>query len=213
MIGLLLLIALTWITFFFTTLHVISQLISHIGVYHKLGNGENTTEKFRYKFLRICYYNGLLSFPLIFSINIVIQTTLDKVDANIAFYLSLPITLTSLIAIRLLANPSELLRPSLCRFYDALKQDELVDLHKERIISFFYSFICAAIVLLLIILSYHIFMNRPLDELKIPGLSCVEFAQALIIYIISLSISTLIGEVILKYIPPIRDIPCNNQTH
>lgn len=209
MISLLMLIGFTWITFFFATLHVISQLTSHIGVYHVLGENDSS-ETFRYKFLRISYYNGLLSFPLIFSINIMIQTTLDITDANIAFYLSIPITLTSLLAIRLLSNPSELLRPSLCRFYQNNDQYGIIDLHKERVLSFFYSFICAAIVLLLIILSYHIFMNKPLDELKMPSLSCTEFAKALIIYIFSLSFSTLLGEIVLKYIPPIRQISYNS---
>jgi hypothetical protein len=70
--------------FSFAALYAFSQIISLIGVYHSL-NVENIYQKL----WEIGKCNGALSIPLVFSINLLLQTTLSNPDAKSGFYLSL----------------------------------------------------------------------------------------------------------------------------
>jgi len=133
----LLIIASVWFLFFSAILHVVSQQVSLIGVYHDLGD-----ESFFAKFRKILKCNIYLSFPIIFSFNIVMRTTITSIQVTDAFLISLPITLMSLLTVRVLSNPSEELKPVLCNFHGDDQKEMLVELHKERMLSFIYSFIC-----------------------------------------------------------------------
>lgn len=199
----LLIVSIIWIVFSFAALYAFSQIISLIGVYHSLG-----VENIYQKLWKIGKCNGALSLPLVFSINLLLQTTLSNPDAKSGFYLSLPITASLLMIIRILANPSMDLKPGHCRYY-ADKGDKLdtVALHKERILSFVYAFIISAIIILLLLFCYAVLMDQPFDRLKMPPLTCFEIAESFIAYLLSLAGATLFGELILKARPPIIQIP------
>ncbi len=199
----LLIVSIIWMVFSFAALYAFSQIISLIGVYHSL-NVENIYQKL----WEIGKCNGALSIPLVFSINLLLQTTLSNPDAKSGFYLSLPITASILMIIRILANPSTSLKPSHCRYY-ADKEDKLgtVALHKERILSFVYAFIISAIIILLLLFCYAVLMNQPFDRLKMPPLTCFEIAESFVAYLLSLASATLFGELILKARPPLIQIP------
>jgi hypothetical protein len=199
----LLIISIIWTIFSFAALYSFSQIISLIGVYHPL-NSENIYQKL----WQIGKCNGVLSLPLIFAINLLLQTTLSNLDARSGFFLSLPITASLLMIIRILANPSMCLKPSHCLYF-ADKKDKLdtVALHKERVLSFVYAFIISAIIILLLLFCYSVLMNLPFDRLKMPPLSSFEIAESFVAYLFSLACATLAGELILKIKPPIIQVP------
>lgn len=199
----LLIISIIWTIFSFASLYSFSQIISLVGVYHPL-----SSEDIYQKLWRIGKCNGVLSLPLIFAINLLLQTTLFNLDEKSGFYLSLPITASLLMIIRILANPSMCLKPSHCPYF-ADKEDKLdtVAIHKERVLSFVYAFIISAIIILLLLFCYSVLMNQPFDKLKMPTLSSFEVAESFVAYLFSLASATLIGELILKVRPPIIQTP------
>lgn len=199
MILRLFLLSFVWIVVFCAALHGFSQVISLIGVYHS-----PNTEKFSRKIWEISKCNGMLSLPIIFALNLLIQTSLADVDEKCCFYLSLPITALSLMAIRILSNPSKSLKPSHCQYYsDTNMKMSAVALHKERVLSFVYAFIISAIIILLLLLCYDALMQLPFDRITMPQLTPLEIMECFAAYLFSLGFATLFGEIILKSKPPI----------
>jgi hypothetical protein len=194
-----------WIVSLTGTLYVLSQVVSLLGIYHVLDkNGGN--ECFLKKLWELMKCNAALSLPLLFTFNYLFQTTLIAPNVQNAFYLSLPITILTLLSIRIIANPTDITQPSTARFFSPEKRNSVIEQHKERILSFFYSFISASIILLILIFSYHAFTNQSFNELQIPSLSISEFAEAFAAYLTFLFLGTLFGEIILKIKPPINTI-------
>lgn len=193
------LLSFVWLIVFFASLHGFSQIISLIGVYHS-----PNTEKFAQKTWEIGKCNGALSLPIIFALNLLIQTSLADVDEKSCFYLSLPITALSLMIIRILSNPSKSLKPSHCKYYsDPEMKLSAVALHKERVLSFVYAFIILAIIILLLLLCYDALMQLPFDRITMPQLTPIEIMECFAAYFITLGLATLFGEVILRIRPPI----------
>jgi len=193
------LLSFVWIIVFCAALHGFSQVISLIGVYHS-----PNTEKFPRKIWEIGKCNGVLSVPIIFALNLLVQTSLTNVDEKYCFYLSLPITALSLMAIRILSNPSKSLKPSHCQYYsDTAMKLTIVASHKERVLSFTYAFIISAIVILLLLLCYDALMQLPFDRITMPQLTPLEIMECFAAYLLSLGLATLFGEIILKIRPPI----------
>lgn len=205
----LLLISGIWAILLPSILFLVSEKISLIGLYHELETYQKKGEPFLTKFKEISKCNAYLSFPFIFSFFIVIRSTVNKMEVVDTFILSLPITLITLLALRVLSNPSKYFKPNLCHYHRPDKEDEIIDLHKERILSFSYSFICAALVVLLIIWSYNILDDMRLEIIFVPlgSLGFTDFSKLFLLYLFCLGISTLFGEAILKMFPPIKTVP------
>jgi hypothetical protein len=193
------LLSFVWLVVFFSSLHGFSQVISLIGVYHS-----PNIEKFSQKIWEIAKCNGALSLPIIFSLNLLVQTSLTNVDEKCCFYLSLPITALSLMVIRILANPSKSLKPSHCRYYSESEMKlSTVALHKERVLSFVYAFIISAIIILLLLLCYDALMQLPFNRIEMPQLTPLEIMECFAAYVTTLGVATLLGEAILIIRPPI----------
>lgn len=190
-------ICILWVLFLPPALFWISGKISLVGVYHKLDEKETFADKI-VKILRCNFY---LSFPFIYCFTIVIQKTIDGTGIVDAFVLSLPITVASLSTLRILANPSKHIKPKLCDL--AEKNDSPIDQHKERMLSFFYSFIGAAIIISFIIMSNDVLLSNvvepPIFDINLCFSMLVFFAFVLIA-------ATVIGECVLKQFPPIKTI-------
>jgi hypothetical protein len=196
MVPELILISLTWLILFPWCLIFVSEKISLIGVYH---NPSKET-----KLNRICKIgkcNVILSFPLIFSLTLVIKQTVPEVGASESLTLALPISLVSLLALRVLSNPSDLIKPGLCAVCPNKPVNEIISQHKERLISFYYSFICASIIILLIIWSYGILNGGGV----LLNLDYFKQTWQLIAYCTCLVIITMAGETILFIFKPMND--------
>jgi len=107
-----LLIGGVWVILLPILLFHVSDEISLIGLYHNLKTKQEEGEPFFEKLKKIGKCNAYLSLPLIFSFSIVIKSTIGTFIKTIevidAFKLSLPITLVTLLALRILANPSNI---------------------------------------------------------------------------------------------------------
>lgn len=190
-------IFLIWLLFYPSILHYVSQKISLIGVYHELKSSNATGEPFLRKFCEISKCNLVLSLPIILSFYIIILTTNSSLGSKDAFLLSLPFAIVSLSTARVLSNPCMLTKPSLAKFHDPEAGDEIIKMHKERMISFFFSFICTSMILLLIFFSYGIFIELPVDILHLPPLTPKEAAEIMILYLACLELATLAAETLL----------------
>ena len=181
-------------------LYYVSQQVSLIGVYHKFTHQNARGETFFEKFCKICKCNILLSLPIITTLYIIIGYSPASFVPRDAFFISLPIAIILLSSVRVLSNPSKLTKPSLCKvcqIYGGM--DEVIKLHKERIIAFLYGTICATMMLMLVLSSYSVLFDRPLE---LTGISSLEAAEAVLLYFIILGIITLITELALAKIAP-----------
>ena len=170
----------------------ISGKVALVGVYHVLKTKDNPDgEEFLKKVGSIFAGNISLSLPLIAALYTTITTTIDKIPLDHAALLTLVICSAMLLVFRITANPSE----HFTELLDIRKNEE-VHRHKNNVLSLFYSFICAALMLLLVIESYNIFAN---SEINPPGFEIKKFITTLIMY--------MIGELVLRYIckPVITD--------
>jgi hypothetical protein len=190
-------IFLIWLLFYPSILHYVSQKISLIGVYHELKRSNPKGEPFLRKLCEISKCNLVLSLPIILSFYIIILTTNSSLGSKDAFLLSLPFAIVSLSTARVLSNPCMLTKPSLAKFHDPEAGDEIIKMHKERMISFFFSFICTSMILLLIFFSYGIFIELPVDILHLPPLTPKEAAEIMILYLVCLELATLTAETLL----------------
>lgn len=192
-----LIIFIVWLLFYPSILHYVSQKISLIGVYHELNASNAIGEPFLRKFCEISKCNLVLSLPIILSFYIIILTTNSQIGSKDSFLLSLPFAIVSLSTARVLSNPCSLTKPSLAKYYEPQDAKEIIEMHKERMISFFFSFICTSMVLLLIFFSYGIFVELPVDILNLPPLTPKEAAEVIILYMICLEMATLAVESLL----------------
>lgn len=191
-------ISVFWFIFFFSSLYGLSQIISLIGVYHS-----PNTEKFPQKLWKIVKCNGALSLPIIFAINLLIQTSLSDADEKAGFFLSLPITALFLMVIRILSNPSRTLKPSCCQHYsDKTDKLNVIATHKERVLSFVYAFVISSVTILLLLFGYYYLMGMPFDRLEMPQLTRIEIIKCFVAYSFTLGLATLLGELVLKVWPP-----------
>lgn len=195
-----LLIFVGWLVFLPVSLYLLSENIWVLGVYHNLED-----ETLSIKIKKVFSANVLLSFPIITSFYIVIKNTVQNFDNTYTFILALVISLVAVLSIRLLSNPSNIIKPAICKFFLHKKESDLILQHKERMLSFFYSFICAALIILFIIFSANMFTD---NIYSVPPVSFQSLLIAIISYGGGLFIITCLGEYILCKLSPIDRIKC-----
>lgn len=212
-----------WVLFFPLSIYLVSEKIALCGIYHKtipnskLFDFQKTElgEPFLEKFVMILTANMYLSLPFIISYYIVIDNTLKNenniVSKEIAL-LSFILTLVSLITIRFLANPPQFISSKIPKLYLQDAKDvkgkkirKVQSMLNERIISFFHSFICAAIIILGILLSANITLGNDI-LINNPKMSYQIFGEMVAIYSFGLIFFTFLLEVILFRFPPITEI-------
>lgn len=193
-----------WLIFLPVSLYSISERISVIGIYHPKDD-----ESFKIKVRKMLSANYNLSFPIIISVFIYIQSTVPEYNPMDLLNISIGVTLIALISIRLLSNPCSFLKPNLCKKCVYGEHIKIIEIHKERIISFFYSFICAVVILIMGYWTNYIIKDENLNGKLTNLLSLLTFEKAMIIvglYTISLVIITVIGEIILFFNEPLVQV-------
>jgi len=207
-----------WLLFFPLSIYWISEKIALCGIYHKVDSIFRDKSKDTIikeclidKFRMIVAANMYLSLPFIISYYVVIDNTL-ALDSGIGTeeiaLLAFILTLVSLLVIRLLSNPPNFLLSKILCLYPTNERDNAQKILNERIISFFHSFICAAIIILGILLSANITLGNDV-LIKNPEMSFVFLGTIVAIYSLNLIFFTLILELILHLFPPIIQIPQN----
>jgi len=180
--------------------------ISRIGIYHRLKTTSTPDgEPFHTKFRLVFEFNFYLSLVIAAAVYITTTNSLTTTNpspdpwdiAELTFIVSLAILLIQ----RVLANPPSSVVNFLHRRCPNIQRDKLITRYKDFVLSFFYSFICAAIVVVLILASYNIMINKELG-LSTQDLTYKDFIIASFIYILSLVIITFIGEGLLYLAQP-----------
>ena len=212
-------------------MYVGSDFITCMGTYHqRLYNSslfsihqDENKETFLFKTV-VSYFNAMkLSLPYMAAFYIYIPNVVIDIDQNLKFCLTLVLTLSILMCIRLTSNPTKtiLLKKIQERFVmkghswkkpenvkSFFKDDEVVDIaktHKERVLSFSYAFLLGALLLIYVHILYAIInINSSWDLINITlTLGSGQIVFYFIIYIISLFVYILIAEIILWKLNPI----------
>jgi len=189
-----------WIVILPMSIYFLSEKIWVLGIYHTSGSEERII-----RIQKVIIANAYLSIPTIVSFFIVITNTVSNITGIDALLMSLLISLTSIFSIRLLANPSDFIKPAICSFFPKKDETNLLLQHKERIMSFFYSFICAAFIILFIIFSANIFMGENIFLLE-GSINPFNALVVMLSYGLGLLSITLLSEYILEKCPPIDQI-------
>jgi hypothetical protein len=183
--------------------------ISRIGIYHRLkSTNAPDGEPFHTKFRLVFEFNFYLSLVIAAAVYITTTNSLTTTNplqkspdpwdiAELTFIVSLAILLIQ----RILANPPSIVVNFLHRRCPDIQRDKLITRYKDFVLSFFYSFICAAIVVVLLLASYNIMINKELG-LSTQHLTYRDFIIATVIYILSLVIITFLGEGLLYLAQP-----------
>jgi len=187
----------------FVSFTYISGTISLIGIYHELQSPQYPTgERFRDKVVAVSKCNFLLAFPMLFAFYILITQNIPNCDMQRVFFVSIGISLVTLIIVRILANPCEFLRPMICD-RDGMHTNDHIRTHKERILSFFFAIIGGSLIIVLGIFSYDLLQNT---SFFIPPFATFDFAVVLILFVFFIFLVSLIGELILYLFQPIDRI-------
>jgi len=219
-----------WFIFVPITIMLISNNSSKIGFYHisKLSESipilntiysypeitpNDRVESFFDKYIEVAASNCRLSAPFIFAFySIVITTKLSNtIDVKNGMILSFTLTIIVLILMRFLSNPTvHFFKPILLSLITQPNQTEkrrlenyVIKDHKERIISFFFAFFGAAILVSLILVSYDMLSGTSstitsfLQLTQSPDIGSL-FVQILPIYVIILLVLTFFCEIIFK---------------
>lgn len=128
----------------------VSQLVSFLGIYHPISiDGESYGETKINKIWKVFQIYLILSFPMFFTIFITLYTI--KISPGALIPMSILLTPTLMVLTRILSNPSETFFSKYCIQLSnppsGVKYDTAYKNYKERIISFFFSFICATIMI------------------------------------------------------------------
>lgn len=212
-------------------MYVGSDFITCMGTYHKrlkddslfsIHQNENK-ETFLFKTI-VSYFNSMkLSLPYMAAFYIYIPSVIPDIDQNLKFCLTLVLTLSIIMCIRLTSNPTKtiLLKKIQEKFImlgcdwknseevKSFFQDPIVvdiaKTHKERVLSFSYAFLLGALLLIYVHILYVIInIESSLDLINITltlGLGQIVFY--FIIYIFSLFVYILITEIFLWKLNPI----------
>jgi hypothetical protein len=197
-------------------LFFISEQTSLTNIYHRLKSRDNDCELYKDKIIKMITCNLNLSIPIILTFMFIIRSTIkeENFDSTLSFVVSLILALATMVSMRILSNPTNRkFKSKLISYFDnADERKEAIKIYKERMSSFFFSFICATIIIISVAFLYGIFKgysNFSLMDLASTiisptslKISATDFLILFVCYTASLSIFTLIGEYILK-----RDIP------
>lgn len=203
-----------WLLFFPLSIYWVSEKIALCGIYHKVDSffrdksDDTIKECLIDKLCMILTANIYLSFPFIIAYYVVIDNTLalnsDIATKEIALF-AFMLTLVSLLAIRFLANPPNFLSSKIPFLYPTTEKKEVQKALNERIVSFFHSFICAALMILGILVSANITVGSAVLASS-PEMSYMFLGEIVAIYSFSLILLTSILELTLYYFPPIVQI-------
>jgi hypothetical protein len=202
--GYLVIYFLTRILFF------ISEQTTLTRIYHQIGITDQEGERLPQKILKMCACNFNLSVPLILTFMFIIKNTNNSnFNSDSSFLISLALTIGTLYSMRVLSNPTKSsFKP---RLIELLKDQQKIDeikVYQERMVSFFFSFISATIIFILVAFLYSSYVNpsstmlTDLSSIIMPlstlHSSFEDFVVLFFCYTILLTIFTVIGEYKLK---------------
>jgi hypothetical protein len=198
-------------------LFFISEQTSLIKIYHVIKTPKEGCEEFIVKLVKISSCNFNLSIPLILTFIFIIKNTVgNNFKTDTAFLISLILTIGTLYSFRSLSNPTNrIFKPkSIELFLDPDRKIEEIKMYQERMASFFFSFISATILFILVAFLYTLFIPSA-DKSMIINLASIvmpmssmtfsftDFGILFICYTVSLTVFTTWGEYRLRANKPL----------
>lgn len=192
-------IAFSIVFFFGVTLYCVlpwlSEQISLIGLYH---NAKNYEINERFQKIAAAYFK--VSIPLLVSYILILQSLQISIDLIISFIV-IATTMTTLLVIRIHGNPGKNAIRIKNKFQIS-KQYEIVEQHRERILSFIFSLIAAQVVIGLLSFGYGVYQGNSYSF----NFDLGTILFFVVIYIVGIIAIGLIGEYYLKKYPPVNSI-------
>lgn len=189
-----LLVAFFCLTIFYV-LPWLSEQISFIGIYHKC---EDHKENRRKKKILKSYF--LVSIPLMASYILILHSLQVSLNGYMVFIV-VATTMGTLLVIRIRGNPTKD-GIGFKRLFPADQHNEIIEQHRERILSFIFSLISAQVIIALLVFGHLACLNTQFNFKLSTGVA-LEFIMA---YLIGLYIICWYGERYLKMNPPVNAI-------
>lgn len=196
---------------FYVSFFYIFRIVSSLSEYQKIGN---TTSDRIWHVVEIFLKYLVLTIPAYLTI---IQLVNPPINLLTFIFLS-PITISYLISLRLLANPT---KKGLFRLYSGSKfsklsnenQQIMVNQFKTNVTSFYFSLTEAAIFIFIIITAFQNFDPQKINQLfnletivnVFNVVNLTIFSIILLVYVVSLIIAAVYGEALLESWEPITD--------
>jgi len=194
------------INFLTRILFFISEQTTLTRIYHQTPNPEEHSQKI----LKMCACNFNLSVPVILTFMFIIRNTVGaSFNSDSSFLVSLALTIGTLYSMRVLSNPTKSsFRPKLIELLKDKQKIDEIKVYQERMVSFFFSFISATIIFILVAFLYSTYVDSSgtmltdlasiLMPLSTVHLSFADFVTLFLCYSILLTIFTIYGEYELK---------------
>lgn len=216
-IIIILFVGVIWTIFLFKLINYSSNQITSLGIYHSIDKTEDceTTEQLWLKVIRVAAINVNLSPLFIIAYYYILTSALKSNLTTTTVIFSSVFTLITIVILRLSANPSEKhCYPDVIQHVtiaDLEKRNKrinkILDTYKERILSFYFSFVCATLILASITFVFSI-MTEDLSSIQIVyGFNLPDLGLVFILFLIGLILFTAIGEISLYKLDPIRKFP------
>jgi len=194
-------------------LFFISEQTTLARIYHQIVLPEEDGENFSHKIIKMCACNFNLSIPVILTFMFIIKNTVgSNFNSNTAFEISLILTIGTFYSMRILSNPTKSsFKPKLLSLLRGQPKIDEIKIYQERMVSFFFSFISATLIFILVAFLYSMFTTHSqgsiltdLAGLIMPSVSFsfVDFGMLFFCYTVLLAIFTIYGEFQLK-----RNVP------
>jgi hypothetical protein len=221
-----LVISVIWFLFLFKIINYSSNQITSLGIYHSIDKNDDceTTEQLWLKVIRVAAINVNLSPLFVIAYYYILTSALNSNLTTETVVFSSVFTLITLVILRLSANPSEKhCYPDVIQHITIIDPGKrkkriykIVDTYKERILSFYFSFVCATLILASIAFAFSI-MTEDLSSIKIIyGFNLTELGYVFILFLIGLILFTAMGEIFRYKLDPIRKFPvisCPESNH
>ena len=175
-------------------LFFVCEKVSYLGLYHSIRPKYDIDgELFVTKIYKVFTCNCYLSLPLMLAIYGVMVTSINSpVHIN---YVILTGSLIILLLARVAVNPGKLVVGGVSSRYSDLTIEQLACKQKDLMQSFFHSFICAAILIQIIIQTHAILNSNNVFQNVYLTYEPISLVKTAIIYYGSLLFVTVLGEV------------------
>jgi len=204
---------------FYILIVVISESVTHLTLYHFLIPNNWPIEidpifgeYFWEKFQKVFIWNLLLAIVLMPNFFIIFDPKLSfpskgMTEADFAFILALCLIPAFLLSLRILTNPTKkgFQFLEMIHLNIRIKEIDTIKRIKERMASFFSSFIIVNIIILIVYIIYEIFKSGSKMDISrfFPSLSWEIVLILILIEIVIIFLTTLFGEIYLKHMIPI----------
>lgn len=175
----------------------LSEQVSLLGIYHNLSR-----ENIKIKRKRVSKIYFFISIPLIGSYWLILLTLSIPIDIWTSI-LVISTTMVTLLIIRVHGNPSA---DGICiiPFFPIEKKEEIIEQHRERILSFLFSLIAVQLIIALLGFGYMTMLNKK----YVVDVQPVTILVFIFVYIVGLFAITYYGEYHLENNPPSNKTDC-----